>query len=129
MLLLKNKNLKDTLSVFVFLPYLILCITMGGFHNSFFKTHHCEYREQLSSQNTDSPHLETSEGGTHHNSETCQICQWLKTPSTVIHFLFIDNKFEYVCTNPVRYNIAVIISLTVHRFTIRPPPLFSCFSA
>lgn len=125
---IKDKNIKNTIFVFILLPYLVLCLTVGGFHNGFPFSRQCNHVQQLASHKTDYAQIATFKNISQHDSETCQICQWLKTPSTLIPFLLLDTDFEFVCINLVRYSNPIFSLLSIHKFTIRPPPSFSCFS-
>lgn len=124
----KNKNLANILFVSILLPYLLLCLTMGGFHDSIFNTKHSNHTHQFSSQNSANiTEIGVLESASQHDSETCQICQWLKTLSTVIQFLLPDPQFDYICNNFVYYSNPVLPSLSIQKFTIRPPPSFPLF--
>lgn len=129
--IIKNKRITNILFVSTILPYLLLCLTLGGFHNSFLNTQHCNHRQHPLSQKaidtSYTSHIEVSENGYQHNAETCQICQWLKTPSTVVQFLTLDTQFDFVCVNAVCHSNSAFPHLSIGKFTIRPPP-FSCFS-
>ena len=126
---IRDKKLTNTLFVCIFLPYIVFCLTVGGFHDILLKTPNCNHALPSVSRDSNDPHIETTEGISHHNSETCQICQWLKTPSTIVQFLSLDTQFTCVCVHHFGYSNPVTPSLTIHKFTIRPPPSFSCFSA
>jgi len=130
---IRNKNRTNILFVSTLLPYLLLCLTLGGFHNSFLNTQHCNHRQHPIAHNTidtsHTSHIEVSENGYQHDSETCQICQWLKTPSTSVQFLSLNTPCECTYINLVYYSDPTLPSLPIHNFTIRPPPSFSCFSA
>lgn len=130
---IKNNRRTNILFVSTLLPYLLLCLTLGGFHNSFLNTHHCNHRNHPIANNTigtsyTSP-IEVPENGSQHDSETCQICQWLKTPSTVVQFLTLDTHFDSVCISSPQNSSPILPSLSIHKFTIRPPPAFTCFFA
>ncbi len=125
----RKKRLSDILLVSVLLPYLLLCLTMGGFHEGVLNTGHCGHAQQSPSHDADGPQICASADTAQHNPETCQICQWLKTPSTSAQFLPVDAQFGCIYANFACYSNPVLPSLTIHGFTIRPPPFFTCFSA
>lgn len=124
---ISNKNLVNTLFVSILIPYLLLCLTMGGFHDSIFSARHCNHAQEFVSNYTECQQIRISGSASQHNSETCQICQWLKTPSSLVQFLSLDTYFGCVCINPAFNYNPVIPPLSIHKFTIRPPPSFSCF--
>jgi hypothetical protein len=124
---IKNKNLANVLFVSTLIPYLLLCLTLGGFHTNLFNTRECHHGQHFAAHETiNTSHIKTSEDVYQHNSETCQICQWLKTPSTAVQFLSLDTQCECVHINFVYYSNPPLSSLPIHNFTIRPPPTFSC---
>lgn len=121
---IRNKNLANT----ILLPYLFLCLTMGGFHDGIFTAKHCNHAQQSVDHHTIGDlQIGVLENIYQHNSETCQICQWLKTPSTLVQFLLLDTSSDCVCNSFVYYFDPIIPCLSIHKFTIRPPPSFSCF--
>ncbi len=126
---IRDKKLTNTLFVCIFLPYLVFCLTVGGIHDVFFKTPNCNHALTSVFHDCNVPQVKTIEDISHHNPETCQICQWLKTPSTTIQFLSLDTHFNCVYTHYFCYSNTVTPSLSIHKFTIRPPPSFSHFSA
>ena len=125
---IRKKSLSNTLFASLFIPYLLLCLTVGGFHDSIFSVRHCNHTQESVSHSTEQQ-IRISGNPSQHNSETCQICQWLKTPSNLRQFLLHDMRFDCVYINLVCYSNPVLPSLTIRKFTIRPPPSFSCFPA
>ncbi len=123
---IRNNYLKKKLFAFILLPYLLLCLTIGGFHESIFNSSHGDHSQQLASRNTDNLPIGILKDSNRHSSETCQICQWLKTPSSLIQFLSLDTHFTCICNSLVCYSNPVLPLLSIHKFTIRPPPFFSC---
>jgi hypothetical protein len=123
----KNKNLANTLFAFIFIPYLLLCLTVGGFHDSIFSVRHCNHTQESLSHSTDDQQIRISENSSQHNAETCQICQWLKTPSNLKQFLLHDMRFDCIYINLVCHSNPILPSLFIQKFTIRPPPALSCF--
>jgi len=123
---IRKKSLSNTLFASLFIPYLLLCLTVGGFHDSIFSVRHCNHTQESVSHSTEQQ-IRISGNPSQHNSETCQICQWLKTPSNLRQFLLHDMRFDCVYINLVCYSNPILPSLFIQRFTIRPPPAFSCF--
>ena len=123
---MKNKNLVNKLFASILTPYLLLCLTVGGFHDSIFSVRHCNHTQESVSHSTEQQ-IRVSGNPSQHNSETCQICQWLKTPSNLKQFLLHDMRFDCIYINLVCYSNPILPSLFIQRFTIRPPPAFSCF--
>lgn len=124
---MRNKDLANTLFVSILIPYLLLCLTIGGFHDSIFSARHCNHAQEFVSNYADGQQIKISENIPQHNAETCQICQWLKTPSNLKHFLLHDMRFDCIYVNLVCHSNPILPSLFIQRFTIRPPPSFSCF--
>lgn len=132
MMLKQFNRKKDIGSIFLvsfLVPYLLLCLTMGGFHGGVFNSNHCNHELQNGSHgNYDNKQIGTRDDVTPHDSETCQVCQWLKTPSSVAPLLTIDAQFDFVCVSSLRDFNLILSSLSIHKFTIRPPPASSRFS-
>lgn len=122
----KKRKLTNTIFISILLPYLLLCITMGGFHNSNFNPHHCDHTPHLTSDTPDDARIVALKSVSRHNAETCQICQWLKSPSTSIHFLLSNTQFDFIYTRTANHSNPVLPSLSIHKFTIRPPPASTC---
>ena len=123
----KNKNLANTLFASIFIPYLLLCLTVGGFHDSIFSVRHCNHTLESLSHSADDQQIRISGNPSQHNSETCQICQWLKTPSNLKQFLLHDMRFDCIYINLVCHSNPILPSLFIQKFTIRPPPAFSYY--
>lgn len=128
-----NKSLANTLFVFIFLPYILLCLTMGGFHDGLFIAKQCDHELQPGSHDNhdNAGCLQVGDGDNvpRHDPGACQICQWLKTPSTFAQLLMADTHFDFVCLSPPRNSNPILPSLSIHKFTIRPPPSSSCLFA
>jgi hypothetical protein len=129
-----NKSLKKNLHkildstnlvfVLILLPYFILCLTIGGAHESIFDVRHCENPRQ-SCNDSHGLHICAGEGKEIHSAETCQICKWLKTPSTQIKLQSTKAYFNWINDNVICYSNPELASLSIHKFTIRPPPLLT----
>lgn len=123
---MRNKNLLNILFASLFFPYFLLCLTVGGFHGGIFNGKQCSHTKQLQHQNNHDPQIGILEDVSQHHSETCQICQWLKTPSITAQFLTIDAQIDFVYMSSPRDSNPILPSLSIHKFTIRPPPC-PCF--
>lgn len=123
--LIINKGFTSPAVAFLLLPYLFLCFALGGLHENIFNGTHCGHSFQAVS----TAHDETvalsgnmAQDSSQHDAATCQVCQWLKTPSTPGQIFLDDTHFDYVIVRPVRYSNPVIPALPLRKFTIRPPP-------
>ncbi len=126
-----NKNLANKLFIFFLIPYLLFCITIGRFHDNSINSSSCSHSQQggISHDSSGDNQAEILRHIHHHDSETCKICQWLKSPSLSMSFLSLNAHFGYIFTKFIPYSNPVLLLLSIHKFTIRPPPSFSCFSA
>jgi len=124
---IRKKSLANKLFVSIFIPYLLLCLTMGGLHDSIFSVPHCNHTQESLSHSADDQQIRVSGNSSQHNTESCQICQWLKTPSNLRQFLLHDMRFDCIYINLVCHSNPILPSIFIQRFTIRPPPSFSCF--
>lgn len=124
----RNKKIANVLFVSVFIPYLLLCLTMGGFHSRTHNTEHCGVEPSTVFNNTANEEIPASVFAFYHDSETCQICQWLKTHSAPIRFLSPESLYECVYTRNVYYSNPDLSSFYIHKFAIRPPPYLFCVS-
>ena len=83
MYLLKPKQQLKRISLLILVPYVILCITAGGFHALNEAAFHGHSVEKTHSENT-VVNADTSGNSTlsfcynDHNEDTCAICKWLK---------------------------------------------------
>lgn len=123
--LIKNKGFTSPVVVFVLLPYLFLCLTLGGFHENVFNGKRCGHTLQSGSNPCNTPDnlsICAAQDAPQHDSTTCQICHWLKTPSTPGQFFLDNTPLDYVTVRPVYYSNPIIPFLPLRKFTIRPPP-------
>lgn len=129
----RKKNVGNIFFVSLLVPYILLCLTMGGFHGGVFSSNHCNHELKNGSygnhDNNGCQLIGTRDDITQHDSETCQICQWLKTPSASVPFLTVDAHFDFVCVSSPRDFNTILPSLSIHKYTIRPPPASSSISA
>jgi hypothetical protein len=128
----RKKDIYHILFVSFLIPYLLLCLTLGGFHDGIGASH-CNHGQQSGCHdyhdNACFQPVGNLDDVSQHNSETCQICQWLKTPSAIVQLLTTDAQFDFACASPPQNSNPVLPSLSIHKFTIRPPPSSSCLSA
>ena len=85
----KSKQRFKKLSIFVLVPYIILCITAGGFHAFDKYAYHDHNPDNYHSENTDSDAYKTSNNEpvlcyNDHSEDKCIICKWLKSTSKKI---------------------------------------------
>ncbi len=111
--------------VAIFLSYLILCLTVGGFHDSICNVSQCNHVQQLVSDNNDVVQLGILDDVLRHDSETCQICQWLKDSSSLAQFVFRDKHFVFIGKSLKSFSNPVLPFFPIYKFTIRPPPQMS----
>lgn len=85
----KSKQRFRKLSILVLIPYIILCVTAGGFH-AFDKTaYHGHSADNYHSENTVSVINDSANSSpvlcyNDHNEDNCIICKWLKsTPKKI----------------------------------------------
>jgi len=128
---IKNKVFTSPVVVFVLIPYLFLCLTLGGFHENIFNGEHCGHIFQSGSKPHNAPDdlsISIAQDSPQHDATTCQICQWLKTPSTPGRIFFDNTPFGYVTVRSVCYSNPILPLLPLRKFTIRPPPSSCLFS-
>ena len=89
MYLLKSNQKLKRMSLLILVPYVILCITAGGFHALNEAAFHGHSVEKIHSENA-VVNADTPGNSTlffcynDHNEDTCAICKWLKhTPKRV----------------------------------------------
>lgn len=124
----RNKKIANGFFVTVLLPYILLCLTMGGFHNGINNTKHCGGVPFAEFNNTSNEEINAPVFVSYHDSESCQICQWLKTHSIPMRFLLPESRPEYLYSRDVSYSNPDLSSFFTHKFAIRPPPYFFCIS-
>ena len=79
-----SKKRFKTLSILVLIPYIILCITAGGFHAFDESAYHGHSADEYHSENTvsvinDSGNSTPILCDNDHNEDNCIICKWLKS--------------------------------------------------
>lgn len=124
-----NKNLASAIFISIFIPYFVICVTLGGFHDSFFHASQCNQLRQCAPQDSKDDQGIILEDTSQHNSDTCQICQWFKMPSPPASFLSFDIHSGCIHASLISYSNPVLSLSPVHKFTIRPPPRFSSLFA
>jgi hypothetical protein len=95
----KSKQGFKKLSVFVLVPYIILCLTAGGFHAFDEYAYHNHNSDSCHSEKTDSDAGKAGNSKSafcrnDHSEDNCIICKWLKStpkkiqiPQVVSHFI------------------------------------------
>ena len=129
MYLLKPKQQLKRISLLILVPYVILCITAGGFHAFNEAAFHGHSVEKTHSENT-VVNADTSGNSTlsfcynDHNEDTCAICKWLKhapkrvqLPMDVSSFLL---DISGLCVNKHQ----AYYFLNNGEYHSRAPPLF-----
>ncbi|MFQ5713858.1 MAG: hypothetical protein ACE5GU_07495 [Candidatus Scalinduaceae bacterium] len=118
----KLKQRFKKLSIFVLVPYIILCITAGGFHAFDKNAYHDHNSNGYHSEKTDSNARNTSNSNpilcyNDHSEDNCIICKWLKStpkkiqiPQVVSHFisdvsgLYANDQLAYYFFKSCRHN-------------------------
>lgn len=119
---LQNKKFINIAVLTFLIPYLLLTLTVGGFHNGSFGASDCGHNTQAHVvEETTGAQIKHQKDAGQHNPETCQICQWLKTSSLTRQFLTFETfaGITYTFSAPTH---SVLSSATIHKLTIRPPP-------
>ena len=117
----QNKKFINTSVLTFLIPYLLLTLTVGGFHNGSFGASECEHTQDHVVEETTGTQIKHQEDAGQHNPETCQICQWLKTSSLTCQFLTFET-FAGITSIISAPTHSVLTSTTIHKLTIRPPP-------
>ncbi|WP_347274239.1 hypothetical protein [Candidatus Kuenenia sp.] len=117
----QNKKFTNIAVLTFLIPYLLLTLTVGGFHNGSFGASECEHTQPHVVEETTGAQIKHHEDARQHNPETCQICQWLKTSSLTCQFLTFET-FAGITSTISAPTYAVISLTTIHKLTIRPPP-------
>jgi len=120
----KNKKLTDILLTTLLIPYLLLVITMGGFHD-IITAKECEHIN-FKSGNEFNIQIQDRKIIDQHDSDSCQICQWLKTSPTSTCFPSFETKLGCAVYTSALLACPFLPTLSIDKYTIRPPPSFSC---
>lgn len=105
--------------------YLLLCLTLGGFHDCGCNAGQGNHAHHVVCENNGVAQLGISDDDLWHDSETCQMCQWLKDPSSAAPSVFWNTYFVFKGNCIVNFSTPVLTFFPVYKFTIRPPPLIS----
>lgn len=125
---LNSKQRFKKLSILVLIPYIILCVTAGGFH-AFDKTaYHNHNADNYHSENTISAINDSGNSSpilcyNDHNEDNCIICKWLKSTSKKIQLSMDASRFipdtSGLCLNDQQ----TYTFLNYGNFHSRSPPL------
>lgn len=122
----RSKKFANITFLTFLIPYLLLTLTMGGFHNGGFGISDCNHAQTFVFDETTDAQIQHQEETNQHDPETCQICQWLKSSSITSQFFTYDAFFGNVfVVSASSYHALPAIS--IHKFTIRPPPIYLYF--
>lgn len=102
--------------------YLLLCLTMGGFHDCACNAGQGNYARQVVCENNDVAQLGISDDGLCRDSEMCQMCQWLKDSSSAAPSVLWNTYFIFKGNSLVSFSTPVLSFFPIYKFTIRPPP-------
>jgi len=124
--MLKQRSKK--LSVLVLVPYIILCITAGGFHafdkNAYHdhntaNNHHSENISSVTNKTSgNSPTLCDND----HSEDNCIICKWLKHTPKKIQLALNTRSFIPDASGLCLNNRQAYYFLNNHRYHSRAPP-------
>ena len=105
--------------------YLLLCLTMGGFHDCACNAGQGNQAHHVVYESNDDAQLGISDNDLCRDSEMCQICQWLKDPSSAAPSVLWKTYFVFKDNCLVSFSTSVFPFLPICKFTIRPPPPIS----
>jgi hypothetical protein len=119
----RKKILTNRWFIGILLPYLLWCLTVGGFQDSCCHNDHGNYVQQLVSDNTNDIQVGVLDDFLRYDSETCQICEWLKDSPALPEFVILNIHADFIC-NSLKDIIPnpVFSYFSTRKFTIRPPP-------
>ena len=94
----KSKQRFKKLSLLVLIPYIILCITAGGFHAFDGSAYHGHSVDANHSESTNLNANETDNSrpvlcDNDHNEDNCIICKWLKSTPKKIQLSLVASSF------------------------------------
>jgi len=122
-----SKKLFKTLTILVLVPYVVLCITAGGFHafdESAYHGHAAdEYHSDTVAVVNDCGSSAPILCGNDHNEDNCIICEWLKSSPKKIQLSFNASCFipdtSGLCLNDQQ----AYTFLNYGKYSSRSPPL------
>ena len=124
----KAKQRFKKLSIFVLVPYIILCITAGGFHTLDEYVYHDHNSNNYHSEGIDSNANNASNSKlilcyNDHSEDKCIICKWLKSTSKKIqmsqHVSHFIPDVSGLCANDQQE----YYFLKIGKYHSRSPPL------
>ena len=122
--MLRQKSKK--LSILVLVPYIILCITAGGFH-AFDKNAYHDHANNYHSENISSDTNKTSDNtptlcSNDHSEDNCIICEWLKHTQKKIQLTLNTLSFIPDASGLCLNNQQAYYFLNNSRYLSRSPP-------
>ena len=123
---LNSKKRFKKLSILVLVPYVILCITAGGFHafdESAYHNHtdnyHSENAVSVINESISTPVLCDND----HNEDNCIICKWLKSSPKKIQLSLDTSRFIPDTTGLSLNDQQTYAFLNYGKYHSRSPPL------
>jgi hypothetical protein len=125
----KSEQRFKKLSILILVPYIVLCITAGGFHAFDESAFHGHTAEKTHSEGT-ALNSDTADNSApffcynDHNEDDCIICKWLKHAPKRVQLSMVVPSFipdtSGLCINKQQ----VYYSLNNGKYHSRAPPLF-----
>jgi len=122
-----SKQRFKKLSILVLVPYIILCITAGGFH-AFDETAYHNHTDNHHSENTVSVINDNGNStpilcGNDHNEDNCIICKWLKNTPKKIQLSLDSSLFMPDTSGLQLIDQQTYAFLNYGKYFSRSPPL------
>ncbi|MBZ0110653.1 MAG: hypothetical protein K8F52_18525 [Candidatus Scalindua rubra] len=130
MYLFKSKQKLKKLSILFLAPYIILCITAGGFHAFDESAFHGHCVEKTHSENTVS-NAETANNSApffcynDHNEDDCVICKWLKHAPKKVQLPMDVSSFIPDTSGSCINKQQAYYFLSNGKYHSRAPPIFT----
>ncbi|MBC8554792.1 MAG: hypothetical protein H8D23_34705 [Candidatus Brocadiales bacterium] len=129
MYLFKSKQKLKKLSILLLAPYILLCITAGGFHAFDKSSFHGHSVDKAHSENT-VLNADTADNGSpffcynDHSEDDCIVCKWLKHAPKRVQLSMDISSFipdtSGLCINKLQ----TYYFLNTGKYQSRAPPLF-----
>ena len=122
-----SKQRSKILSILVLVPYIVLCITAGGFH-AFDESAYHNHTDNYHSENTVSV-INDNDNSTpilcynDHNEDNCIICKWLKSSPKKIQLSLNTSRFMPNTSGLCLNDRQSYYFLNNWKFHSRSPPL------
>jgi hypothetical protein len=123
-----SKKRFKTLSILVLIPYIVLCVTAGGFHAFDESAYHGHSADEYHSENTVSV-INDSGNSTpilcynDHNEDNCIICKWLKSSPKKIQLSLDASRFMPDTSGLCLNDQQAYAFLNYGKYSSRSPPL------